>query len=73
MGHISDAPDPPSGLNNEEIRLSCLQMAIASGPVARSSHLIRVLLKRAEAYEKYITQGDIPPKETLVTPPPGRA
>lgn len=64
-------------MNEDErtsLRLSCLQMAIASSPVAPgSSLLVNLLLKRAEAYEAYITKGEIPPKETLVTVPPGRA
>ncbi len=67
-------PDPPSNLSDEEIRLSCLQLAVASSPVAPGQSLpIHVLLNRAKAYEAFILKGDIPPKETLVTAPAGRA
>jgi len=60
--------------DQDPLRLTCLQLAITSSPVAPgSSLLIHILLKRAEAFEKYVLEGEIPPKETLVAAPAGRA
>jgi hypothetical protein len=70
----SHAPDPPSKLSDEEIRLSCLRLAVASCPIGPGqSLLIPVLLKRAAAYEAYIRAGKISPQTEVILAEPGRA